>query len=139
MPYRPLDHTADLGIEVEAPTLNDLFREAGEAMFREMLENFEEVRPAERRSVSLQEQTLEDLFTGFLSELLFYFDAEGFVTREVRVSIDPELFLLEGEVRGEPFDPQRHRVRVGIKGITYHMLTVEQRGDHWYARVIFDV
>lgn len=139
MPYRPLEHTADIGIEVEAPTLNDLFREAGEALFREMLENFEDVQPREQREISLQEQTLEDLFTGFLSELLFYFDAEGFVTREVEVQVDPDLYLLEGTVRGEPFDPERHRVRVGIKGITYHMLVVEPRGDHWYARVIFDV
>ncbi len=139
MPYRPLEHTADLGIEVEADTLEDLFREAGQALFQEMLENFHEVQPRQARQVSLQEPTLEDLFTGFLSELLFYFDAEGFISREIQVSVDPELFLLEGTVRGEPFDPQRHRVRVGIKGITYHMLTIERRGDRWYARVIFDV
>ncbi len=139
MPYRPLEHTADLGIEVEAETLDDLFREAGQAMFQEMLENFHEIQPRQARQVSLQEQTLEDLFTGFLSELLFYFDAEGFITREIRVSVDPDLFLLEGTVWGEPFDPERHRVRVGIKGITYHMLVIERRGNRWYARVIFDV
>jgi SHS2 domain-containing protein len=42
-------------------------------------------------------------------------------------------------LRGEPFDPARHRILKEIKAVTYHQASVEKTGDVWVARVIFDV
>jgi len=139
MTYRVLDHTGDIGIEVESKTLDGLFEEAGLAMFQEMVENFSEVQPQITKPLSLQEHSLEDLFLGFLSELLFYFDAEGFIPRVLSVQVDPNLFMLSGTAQGESLNPEKHRVRLGIKAVTYHMLQIEKREHGWYARVIFDV
>ncbi len=139
MTYRVLDHTGDIGIEVESKTLDGLFQEAGLAMFQEMIENFSEVQPRITKTLSLQEHSLEDLFLGFLSELLFYFDAEGFIPRELEIRVDPHLSMLSGTARGEPLNPDKHKVRLGIKAVTYHMLRIEKREDGWLARVIFDV
>ena len=46
---------------------------------------------------------------------------------------------LKAEVRGEKFDPQRHRVKIEIKTPTYHMFSIAQDDNGYKATVIFDV
>jgi SHS2 domain-containing protein len=47
---------------------------------------------------------------------------------------------LAATARGETYDPERHPIKVLIKGITYHGLEVVEGADgRWRARVIFDI
>ena len=48
-------------------------------------------------------------------------------------------FELEATAAGEPYDPERHPVKIAIKAVTYHQLAVEQTASGWRARVIFDI
>jgi SHS2 domain-containing protein len=42
-------------------------------------------------------------------------------------------------VKGERFDPSKHRINTEIKAVTYHQVTVKKTPDMWVGRVIFDV
>ena len=75
-------------------------------------------------------------------ELLFCFDVDHYLVRRAEIELDErpdDMLELRATVRGERFDPDRHPVKVAIKGITYHGLEVRQSADRWRARVIFDI
>ena len=66
-------------------------------------------------------------------ERLLFHDAE------VDVEEGEDGVRLTARAHGERYDPERHPVKVLIKGITWHALTVERSGDRWRGRVIFDI
>lgn len=142
MPYRPLDHTADIGVEIEAPSRKALFEEALQA-FTEAVAELGKVEPARQRWIELAAETAEDLLVLFLEELLYLFEVDGLLFRRARVEIDEattgEGLSLAAVLEGEPYDPAKHPIKVLIKGVTYHRLAAEPRGGGWYGRVIFDI
>jgi SHS2 domain-containing protein len=135
--FREIEHTADLGIEVEAETPADLFRCAGLALFSLMV-NVENVQPQEERSVAVQAEGWEELFHDWLSRLLREFLQDGFIAVKVKIEdIDPT--HINAHLTGEKLDYDRHEFETEIKAVTYHQLAVSQEHERWRARVIFDV
>ena len=154
-----LEHTADIGMEVDAPTLQELFRRGGLGAMWLVLER-EAVGGAspapsvlrdpplslpETRRVELVEEDLPSLFRSWLRTLLFWEETEGFVASEFALSFAPvplcsapdgQTFGVTARVGGV-FDTGP-RVRE-IKGVTLHDLRVERIGEGWRGRVIFDV
>ncbi len=80
----------------------------------------------------------EDLFHAWLRELLAQFNLLGFVGAQCEVTEIREGYV-EGVVRGEKLDLNRHGFRTEIKGVTYHGFRVWQENQRWRAKVIFDV
>lgn len=134
--YQLIEHTADIGIEVRADTLEGLFEAGGEAV-SDLLAGLKNVRTSEEREIVLEAPETALLFREWLSELVYLFDAEGFVGRSFRVSVQKA--SLHALVRGETFDPGRHETELYIKGATYHKLRVEKRAGGWEAFIILDV
>lgn len=150
---RGLDHTADVGLEVQAQDLPELFRRAALGAMWLVLER--RPHPSEegssqgregcRRLVDLVDEDLARLLRSWLRTLLFWDETEGFVTLDSRVMLlptplcgspDGQAFGLHAEVQGcLDLGP---RVRE-IKGVTLHGLQVECQRGGWLARVIFDV
>jgi len=135
--FNTIEHTADIGIEVEASSLEELFAGAGQAMFSIMVEEGT-VEPALRREVSLDATDLPELMFKWLNELIFLVSAQRLLLCEFEVKIAGEQ-RLEAVVKGEEIDPARHGLELEIKAATYHDMEVLRRGEEWYARVIFDV
>jgi SHS2 domain-containing protein len=71
--HRPLEHTADVGIEVDAPSRETLFAEAAVAL-ADTLTASRAVRPALEREVEVEAADDELLLVDFLSEVLFLFE-----------------------------------------------------------------
>jgi SHS2 domain-containing protein len=116
--YRIVAHTADAGIEVEAPDLNCLFAEAGRALFSLIVSNLDDV--ASRVQVP---------FTAFESQRV--------LLREFDVSIGP--VGLQATGRGEIVEEHRHHLEHEVKAITYHDLRVQFQGGVYRANVIVDI
>lgn len=135
--YNVVDHTADIGIEVESKTLAGLFALSGCAMF-DLMVGLSDVRPRQKAEVSLQADTHEELLITWLNELLFRADISGMFFSKFEVeSVGGG--LLKAAVWGEPYDEYRHSVDLLIKAATYHELAVSRSDRGWSARVIFDV
>lgn len=136
--FQLFDHTADLGLRVEAATLEELFAEAARGITSMLIEHPESLQPTLERQVHLSGDELEYLFLDWLSELLFAFDSEHWLGAEFDVHLDSG--LLSVAIRGETFDAVRHEYGHEVKAITYHGLTVEQTPDgRWFAEVIVDI
>lgn len=141
MSVRFLDHTADVAFEVTAASLDDLFAEAAGALL-ETITDPATVRPSLHRGFELSAPDLETLLVDWLGELVYVFevDRQLFADAAVTVTEGEDGPRLEAVSRGEPYDPDRHPIRVLVKAVTYHQLEVACRPDGtWAARVVFDV
>lgn len=135
--YREIEHTADIGIEVEAENAPELFAAAAQALYG-LLADPSGIRPKNEILVSTAGAGWEELLQAWLSELLAEFNLEGFVGNRCEIT-RIEAGHVEGKIKGEKLDLKRHRFHTEIKGVTYHQLKVWQDDDKWHARVIFDV
>lgn len=133
--FREIEHTGDLGIEIEADSRLELFRRAAIAIARLMVDTAD-VRALEERDRSIPAAGDMDLMHDMLSDLLRTFIVDSFIwstaaVQEAGGGLKVRLF-------GEPFDPARHEFHQEIKAVTYHELSVRKE-NRWFARVIFDV
>ncbi|MBI4541002.1 MAG: archease [Gemmatimonadetes bacterium] len=131
---RGLEHTADVGFEVEAPDPAELFRRAALAMTALILEA-PPPEPTVQRELCLDAADVPSLLVAWLRELLYWHEVDGFAFADATFGALSDTGL-EAAVRGgpDPTPPVRE-----IKGVTYHGLIAERRPNLWYARVIFDV
>ena len=51
----------------------------------------------------------------------------------------PPQWRLEAEAAGEPFAPDRHRMKTEIKAVTYHGLEIRETPAGWRGRIVCDV
>jgi SHS2 domain-containing protein len=141
MPWRPLEHTADLGIEVDAASLEGLFADAARGLL-ETITDASTVALHDTVELRLAAAALDLLLVEWLEELLFRFDASGELWAEHALRLDEVAsggWSLRATSRGEPYAPGRHPLRTQVKAITYHGLEVRRDGETWRARVIFDL
>jgi SHS2 domain-containing protein len=133
------DHTADVGLRVRAGDLDDLFRSAAEGVFDYVVANRDQVREAERESVSLRAETPADLLVAWLNELIFRCETRHrlYTRFDVRVAEDGR--SLDAEIGGEPIDAARHELDHEVKAVTRHGLTLRRDGEEWVAELILDI
>lgn len=136
---KTMDHTADVGLAIEAEDRAELFRRAAAGMMHLILERLPE-RTDEIRELRVSSADLAGLLREWLRELLYWHEAEGFSVasadiRTLEVEEGGEA-VLEATVRGGPDDEPPVRE---IKGVTLHGLTAGPRDGGWHGRVIFDV
>lgn len=137
MGYRVFDHTADLGVEVSAGTGEELYAAAAFALF-DLLTDLSTVRAGIAREIVVTGEDPADLLVNFLREILYMWNGGGFLVKTclVREATPRRLKTL---LRGEFFDPGRHRIQQEIKAVTYHQATVCETEEGWVAKVVFDV
>jgi SHS2 domain-containing protein len=135
--FEVFDHTADLGLRIQAADLSGLFAEGGRALSSVIVSNPDAVQPRDSLMLHVAGSDLEYLFVDWLDELLFLFESKRFLASEFETELDDT--GLSATVRGEPCDPARHVLAHEVKAVTYHGLTVEQSSDGWRAEVILDI
>ncbi len=134
-PYRYLNHTADLGIEVEGKDLPELLSNIGRAIFETQIHG--PIKNDRIKSISLKSESLEDLFLDWCRELLYNFSVHGYIPIEYEITIRD--LALRARLHGDRYDAKRHRVKMEIKNPTYHDLAIERDDRGFNARIIFDV
>ena len=133
-------HTGDVGVDIDAADPGALFADAARA-FSETITDREALAADELVEVSLSADAIDLLLVDWLSELVYRFDADGWLARDVEVEVSraSDQWTLRGRLSGARLDPERHEVRVLVKAVTYHALEVVQIGSRWHARIIFDI
>ena len=131
------EHTADLGLRVTSPDLNQLFAEAASGLVGMIVENLNAVQLSQTVEIRIVGTDREYLLFDWLNEVLSKFECEHLVLAEFDVNVNDE--GLTATCRGEPLDRERHQLGHEVKAITYHGLTVEQTADGWLAEVIVDI
>jgi SHS2 domain-containing protein len=135
--YTIIDHTADIGIDVFGDTLQDLFSNAGFALF-DIITDLSTVECKVKHSLNIVGVDKEQLLVNWLSELLFLHDVKNLLFKNFCVNQLSD-YQLNADVSGEVFDEKRHIIKTEVKAVTYHNLSIIQKDQQWKARIIFDL
>jgi len=135
--FELFEHTADLGLRVQATTLEELLAEAARGLLSMLVANPQDVRPSQTKTISIDETEPSYLLFDWLSELLYAFEREKLLLSEFELELRDH--RLTATCRGELMDISRHQMEHEVKAITYHALRVEQTPAGWEAEVIVDI
>ncbi|MBI2619815.1 MAG: archease [Ignavibacteriales bacterium] len=135
--YRILEHPADLGIEAWGESIGGAFENAVLALVSALVDPIT-IEPGVEKSVLLQGPDYEGLLVKLLSEVIYLFDGEKFLTgRASLASVTPT--SLEGRLFGEAFDEKKHRPRLDVKAVTYHQISIKKESDGFHVTVFVDI
>ena len=133
--FRLLPHAADTGLVARGGDLPEAFANAAFGLFS-IMTDLRRVRPIDTRTIEIREKDSESLLFEWLNNFIYLFDAQAMLFRRFEVtSFAPQ--RLTARCTGERFDASRHRIKVGVKSATYHMLRVDTKNH--LVQVIFDV
>jgi SHS2 domain-containing protein len=133
------DHTADVGLRIQAADLDDLFRTAAEGVMDYMVTNRCDVRELEREQLTLQADDPTALLATWLNELIFRSETQHRLYARFDVQLSSDGRSLHAEIRGEPIDRARHILDHEVKAVTHHGLALEREGSDWVAELILDI
>lgn len=137
-PWSIIEHTADVGLKVEAESLS--------AALSDLVDGYAAlvcpdggIEPSQSRQIAIGSPAMDDLVVDLLDELNFINQTEGFLPATCRATIQPTSSGVQAtlELEGEIYDPERHGHLMEIKATTYHDLVVER--DPARIEVIFDI
>ncbi|MCX8173408.1 MAG: archease [Thermoplasmata archaeon] len=134
--YEIIEHTADVGIKGYGKTPAEILQEMSRGMFS-LIVDLNTVRQEIEEKIEVRGENYEELAFAYLSELLFLHDTARLVFSGFDVNIEKEdgIFVLRARVRGEKI--KAHELKLLVKGITYHMLEINE--SQGYGTVILDV
>lgn len=135
--FRVLEHTADIGFEAFGATREEVFVNAARAL-QDLSVDLGSIEAREKFAVEASGENSAELLVNWLSQLLYLFDAEGWVFRDFEIASFGET-VLKGNALGEKFDRARHHVKLQVKAITYHQLEVGPTSQGWRAQVYVDI
>jgi len=130
-----IEHSSDVGFEVDGSNLEELFSNAAIAMYG-LMTDLEGIEPTVKREIDIQSEDLESLMFDWIDELIFIFESDQIIFSRFELQI--KNFHLSGRCIGERFDPKKHEAGIIIKAVTYHMMEIKRNGS-WKAKVIVDV
>ncbi len=147
MGFEIIDVSGDVGIRAEGNDLEEVFKNAARGLYS-LITDIDKVRPLISRRIELKATEPDNLIVSFLNELIFIFDAYGFIGSRIDMESNlkdifhpgqvKELWL-KADIRGEDFDPVRHERRLLVKAATYHNLRFYKENDLWKVNIIFDI
>ena len=135
--FKLLEHTADVGVVATG----DTFAEALGWLARGMLSiivDLDGVEPREAAEVTVTSAGRDSLVVDWLNELLYRYEAEGFLPTDFDVAVSESQDSLVARCLGEAVDPERHGMLTGVKAATYHALEVSGIAE-WRVQVVLDV
>lgn len=130
--YREVAHTADWELEVWAPTLAELLRQAAYGMYALSGTQLAD-QPRIQRQVDVEAGDPEGLLVTFLSELLYIGETEGLGFDQVQIGIND--LRLHAELNGAPII----KLDKEIKAVTYHNLSIRAENHLLRVNIVFDV
>ena len=135
--FRWVDHTAELELEIDAPTEEAVFTDAlaalGELLSTEQKDGPDVEGSVVRRHVSAEAEDRAALLAAWMEEVVFLAENEGFEPVAVEsVELGPR--SAEAKVAGRLGEPPPL-----VKAVTYHRLSFAPADDGYRATVVLDV
>ena len=134
--FEVIDHTADIGIAAYGEDLKEAFANAAYALFS-LMADLDGVDDASCYQVDVTAEDRSELLVAWLNELIYLFEVENVLFKRFEIGKIEET-RLRARCYGEKIDTERHRIKLGVKAATYHMLKVEE-GDGFRVQVLFDI
>lgn len=136
IPWKFLDHTADIRMEVRGRTLEELFVNAARGL-ASLLPAESPDEPARSLEVDLEAGDREELLVAWLREILYHNHTTGFSFSNAQIRELSETRIAAYLESGTPAPTSESDIE--IKAVTYHGLSVEETDQGYVARIVFDI
>ena len=131
-----IDHTADVGIIAYGVDMKQAFANAAKALFS-LITELDDVAEVVHRDIEVTAPDQESLLVEWLNELIYLFDTKQILFK--KFDIDQfEPTHLKARSYGEKVDTSKHKLKVGVKAATYHMLKIDGKNGS-QVQVLFDI
>lgn len=140
-PFEFLDHTGDIRIIARGKNLAEAFENAALAMFETMTYT-KNVQNKIDEIVEVQGHDKIALLYNWLEDLLIRFDIGGTLYSRFRIEKIEESkkgFKLKAKIFGESFNRGKHKQKVGVKAITYHQMSINEKKGECLVEFILDI
>jgi SHS2 domain-containing protein len=134
--FEVINHTADIGIIAYGSDLKQAFANAAKGLFS-LITDLDDVKEVLHRDAELTATDEESLLVEWLNELIYQFDTEGIIFKRFDIA-QLDSTCLKARGYGEKVNKSRHRLKMGVKAATYHMLKVD-KNDGCRVQVLFDI
>ncbi|MBC7091289.1 MAG: archease [Nitrososphaeria archaeon] len=138
--YRILEHVSDAYVEVEGRSLEECFSKAGLAVV-DIMVDLDSISPVSSVDVRVKGFDLYSLLYNFLEDVLVKVTSGEFLpcSMDVKISRDGESFVVDAKYYGESFVLGKHRAKVEVKAITYHLMEIVEKDDGCVVRFLLDL
>ena len=137
-----LEHTADLYIAAYGQSLEEAFENAAAAIFEGMTE-LDKIKPQIEDKVEVEGHDTQALLYNWLEALLLKFETENKLYSRfkiARIETTSAGLKLLAQIKGEPFDRDRHLSKVGVKAVTYNQMEIiENKKEGVTVKFILDI
>lgn len=145
MPYRLLEHTADLGIEATGATREEALQWAALGIVHVVTGRPQPnatLRPERELSFFVEAPDLPALVVAFLSDVLWHLESEDLLWLGGGVALGNSrdgIHRLDAMGNACKYKPERDGRGVEVKAVTYHDLQFRREGAGWLLRVYLDL
>ena len=141
MPFRFIEHTADIAFEVESKTIVNLFKDSALAL-RETACEIRKHIGREELTIECIEESLEPLLVQFLNELNFLIHTKKWIFNSIRkldIVQSGNKFHLNCQLFGGEINSNNCELKAEIKAVTFHQMKIEKRKDNFFTRIVLDI
>ena len=134
--FEIVNHTADVGIIAYGADMNGAFANAAKALFS-LITELDDVEEVVHRDIELTAPDQESLLVEWLNELIYLFDVENIIFKRFDITQLSQTHL-KARSYGHEVDSSKHKLKMGVKAATYHMLKIE-KSNGCKVQVLFDI
>ena len=134
--FEIIDHTADVGIRAYGADVKEAFANAARGLFS-LITELDDIEEVEYRDIELTASDQENLLVEWLNELIYLFDAENIIFKRFDITHLSDT-QLKARSYGNKVDSSKHKIKMGVKATTYHMLKID-KSNGVKVQVLFDI
>ena len=123
MKYKFLKHTADIKFQAFGKNLEDLFSNAGLAMFSVMVD-VKKIKTVKSIPIKCCASNIEELLIEWLNSLLTQSSIKEMVFSKFEIKIKDN--TLKGKAFGETLNIKKHSIKTEVKAATYSGLFIKK-------------
>lgn len=136
-----LEHTADVYVAAYGKTLEEAFENAALATFETMTDT-KKVEPRVEDEIEVEGHDEQALLYNWLEELIIKFETTENLYSHFEISPikkGTSGLKMKAKIGGEPFNPDKHPQKVGIKAVTYHQMEILKKPNAVTVKFILDI
>ena len=136
-----LEHVSDAYVAAYGGNLEEAFENVALAMFNVMTDT-KKVSSQKREQIEVTAEDEYALLYSWLERLLVNFETKDSLYSKFKVKAIkqvPSGYHLTAIIWGEPYNPEKHPSKTGIKAVTYHQMEIIKQPDNVTVKVLFDI
>ncbi|MCX7917607.1 MAG: archease [bacterium] len=130
-----INHTADIGIEVYGKTIEEIFENSLNGLYR--IIGVKSNGYEKEIEINVCADEIEGLLVKFLNELIYYIETQKIAGKIIKIKIDSKenRYNLYAKLKMGKIE----KITKEVKATTYHNLKLEKINDGYKTSIIFDL